>query len=147
MRHNFKFLCSTFLKFISRFPQLLRDKGGITLVEVIISIAVLGSVIVPLMNLFVMSAQINHESNMEFTSILTAQRYLEEVLSTVNIDTNKYVYNSEDGSYERTVLQTGNEFGAKIKITPKRSHLFVVEVVVMDNGEIINFLTGSKLIP
>lgn len=125
--------------------KFLRSSNGITLIEVIISIAILGAVIVPLMSLFVMSAKINSESNREYMSILTAQMYIEEIKAMNSIDTTKYTFNSEDGSYERTVTQTADDFGAEIKISSNRNLLYIIEVLIIDNGEIINSLTGSKL--
>lgn len=123
-----------------------KNNDGITLIEVIVSIAVLGAVIVPVMTLFVMSAKINKESKKEHMSILAAQMYIEEIKATENIDTGKYVFNSETGSYERTVNQTNDEFGAEIKISPESNFLYIIEVLIMDDGEIINTLIGSKLL-
>ncbi|MGD9567345.1 MAG: hypothetical protein AB7V48_03315 [Sedimentibacter sp.] len=135
MHYKFKLLCSAHA----------RKKDGITLAEIIISIAVLGAVIAPVMNLFLMSAEINKASNKEFMSMLQAQMYLEEIKATDNIDTSKYAFNSEEGCYERTITQTDDEFGAVIKIIPKGNLLYFIRVLMVDEAEIINTLDGSKL--
>lgn len=126
--------------------KLLRCIGGITLVETIITMAVLGAVIVPLMNLFVMSAKINNESSKEYKSILQAQRYIEEIKALPIIDTSKYIYDSSLNSYIRTVIQTDNEFGAEIKIKPQSNFLFSIEVKIFDDGEEINNLMATKIV-
>lgn len=125
---------------------MTKGDGGITLVDVVVSIAVLGCLIVPLMTLFVMSARINRESNKEFMSLLAAQKYIEEILATQYIDTSKYVFNSEMGFYEREVSQTEGEYEAYIKISQRRANLLIVDVLIKDEGEIINNLKGSKII-
>ena len=143
MLDKFKHLFSCFLR--NHIDGTKRD-DGITLVEVVISMAVLGCLIVPLMTLFVMSARINSESNKEFMSMLAAQKYIEEVLATQYIDTSRYAFNSEMGFYEREVSQTEDEFEAYIKISPSRENLYIVDVLIKDEGEIINFLRGSIII-
>jgi len=125
-----------------------RSKEGITLVEVIITIAITGVVIVPLMTLFVMCAKINRESDMEYKSMLTAQKYMEEIKAMKSMedsDHENYIYDPGTGSYERTVIQTEDEYGAEITIMPVRNFLYSIEVLVTDRGEIINHLTGSKI--
>lgn len=126
--------------------KILRSKDGICLVELIITIAILGAVIVPLMNLFIMSAKINHKSSMEYKSILQAQRYIEEIKALPIIDTSKYIYDSTLNSYIRTVIQTDNEFGAEVKIKPQSNFLFSIEVKIFDDGEEINSLKATKIV-
>lgn len=140
MYHKLEFLRITPLKFC------LHDVRGITLVEIIITIGILGVVITPLTTLFVMSAKLNQESNNEFKSILTAQKYMEEILAIEQIDIVNYIYDSNTGSYERNIAQTEDEFEIKIRIIPERSFLYTIEVLIKNNGEIINSLTGSKVI-
>lgn len=126
--------------------KLLRNIDGITLVETIITMAVLGAVIVPLMNLFVLSAKINNESSKEYKSILQAQKYIEEIKALSIIDTSKYIYDSSLNSYIRTVIQTDNEFGAEIKIKPQSNFLYSIEVKIFDDGEEINSLEATKIV-
>lgn len=119
---------------------------GFTLIEAIITLAVLGAAIGPLMSMFVLSARINRESSTEFKSLLTAQRYVEEIKAEEEIDTANYIYNPGTGSYERNVAQTEDEYGAVIRITPERPFLYTVEVFVIDEGETINSIRGSKIV-
>lgn len=126
--------------------KFLRYVQGITLVETIITLAVLGAVIVPLINLFVMCAKINNESRMEYKSILEAQRYIEEINALPFIDTTKYIYDSSIGAYIRTVIQNDNEYGAEIKINFKSNFLYSIEVKIFDDGEEINNLMATKIV-
>lgn len=126
--------------------KLLCHKDGICLVEIIITLAILGIVIVPLMNLFVMSAKINHESRKEYKSMLEAQEYIEEVKAFPVIDTSKYIFDSSTGLYTRFVVQTENEFGADIKIKPIGNYLYDIEVKIFDDGEEINNLDATKIV-
>lgn len=126
--------------------NLLRRKDGITLVELIITLAILGAVIVPIMNLFVMSAKVNHLSGREYKSMLEAQMYVEEFKALPSIDISRYIYDPISGSYIRTVLQTDNEYGAEIKIKSKSNYLYSIEVKVFDDGEEINNLVATKIV-
>lgn len=119
---------------------------GLTLIEVIISLAVIGLVITPLMSMFVFAAQINSESSLEWKSVLTAQKYIEEFKASEELDFGNYVFNSDTGAYEKTVVQTADEFGAQIRIRSERSHLYLIEVSVYDGSELICSINSSKII-
>lgn len=124
----------------------ISNKSGLTLVEIIVTIAVLGIVICPLMSMFITSEKINRESDKEYKSIQQAQRYMEEIKSMSEIDTEKYSYNCEIGIYEMIVIQTNNNYGASIKIKPDRgSVLYSIEIIIRDGEEIINNLEGTKI--
>jgi prepilin-type N-terminal cleavage/methylation domain-containing protein len=119
---------------------------GLTLIEVIISLAVIGLVITPLMSMFVFAAQINSESSLELKSVLTAQKYIEEFKASEELDFCNYVFNSDMGAYEKTVVQTADEFGAQIRIQSERSHLYSIEVSIFDGSEVICSINSSKII-
>ena len=119
---------------------------GITFVEIIITLAVLGAVVLPLMNLFVMSSRLNQDSDKEYKSIVAAQRYMEEIMAEEIIDTEKYKYNPNLGSYSRNIIQKDNEFGVEIKITLLEKFLYSIEVTIKDKGEVVNSLNGTKII-
>lgn len=119
---------------------------GLTLIEVIISLAIIGIVITPLISMFLVSAKTNSESNLQLRSILTAQKYIEEIKALEEVSFDNYVYNSQSKAYERTVVQTSNELGAVIRIKTERSYLYLIEVFVYDNGNEICSLSGSKII-
>ncbi len=120
--------------------------GGFTLTEVIISIAVLGMVIAPIMTLFVMSAKLNIESNREYKSFLAAQKYMEDIKARDEIDLLGYIYDSDDGCYKRTVSQPVEGYEAVIIVEPERDFLYSIEVYITCDGEVVNSLVGSKLI-
>lgn len=121
--------------------------NGFTLIEVILTISVLGIVIVPLMSIVVLCAKINKESNNEYKSFLEAQKYMEEIKATKSIDYTKYIYNAQNGSYEATVPETSDKFGATIKVIPQKNLLLLIEVNIIDDGIVVNSINGSKVIP
>lgn len=55
------------------------NNKGLTLVEIIITLAVLGIVITPLMSMFVTSQKINAQSEIEYRAIQIAQKHMEEI--------------------------------------------------------------------
>lgn len=119
---------------------------GLTLIEVIISFAVIGLAIAPLMSMFVFAAQVNNESSLQMKSVLTAQKYIEEFKASEELDFDNYLFNSDTGAYEKTVAQTAGEFGAEISIRSERSHLYSIEVYVLDGSEVICSINSSKII-
>lgn len=124
----------------------MKNINGLTIIESIVALGVLGIVVVPIMSMFVLSASINHNSRNTFNSLLTAQRYMEEAKAMEVIDPEKYVYNPTNGCYERNVLQTVGQYGAVIKISAERNLLYKIEVEVLENGVIIDSFNGSKII-
>ncbi|HOG63060.1 MAG: prepilin-type N-terminal cleavage/methylation domain-containing protein [Sedimentibacter sp.] len=124
----------------------LFNNRGLTLAEVIMTMAILGIVICPLMNLLVLSQNINSEGEKEYDVIQTAQYYMEETRAMGEIDPEIFVYNSEEMSYERMVSDVLDDLSAEIKITPFSYGLHYIEVNILNDGEVINSLTGSIVI-
>ncbi|HAS92756.1 MAG TPA: hypothetical protein DCS12_11190 [Clostridiales bacterium] len=125
--------------------ELFNNKG-LTLVEIIMTLGILGVVICPLMNLLVLSQKINSEGEKEYKVIQTAQYYMEEIRAMDEIDTGVFVYNSGEMCYERIVLDVLDDYRAEIKITPGSYGLHYIEVNILNDGEVINSLTGSIVI-
>ena len=65
--------------------------NGFTLIEVIVTLAVLGIAVGPLMSMFILSAQINQKSSTELKSLLAAQKYIEEIKAEEILDTEEYI--------------------------------------------------------
>lgn len=125
----------------------IKNDKGLTLVEIIISIAVLGIVICPLMSMFLFSMKINNKSDFEYKTLSQAQYYMEEIKAMEYIDTIKYPYDNIKGIYEREIEQDDETFGAIIKITPdSNGFLYKIEIQIMDKGEFVNYLEGTKII-
>ncbi|HOA20540.1 MAG: prepilin-type N-terminal cleavage/methylation domain-containing protein [Tissierellia bacterium] len=124
----------------------LFNNRGLTLAEVIMTMAILGIAICPLMNLLVLSQNINSEGEKEYDVIQTAQYYMEETRAMGEIDPEIFVYNSEEMSYERMVSDVLDDLSAEIKITPFSYGLHYIEVNILNDGEVINSLTGSIVI-
>ena len=122
--------------------ELFNNKG-LTLVEIIMTLAILGVVICPLMNLLVLSQKINSEGEKEYRIIQTAQYFMEEIRAMDEIDTGVFIYNGEEMCYERIVLDVLDDYSAEIKITPSSYGLHYIEVNILNDGEEITSLTGS----
>lgn len=124
------------------------NRSGITMVEIIMTLAVLGVVICPLLTMFITSQKISNYCDNEYKSMLLAQKYMEEIESIKELDTENYKFNCDAGFYEREVFQTDSSYVAKIRIMPIRSMLYKIEVDINDINEsdkTINKLECSKI--
>ncbi|HBC29786.1 MAG TPA: hypothetical protein DC024_00865 [Clostridiales bacterium] len=124
----------------------LFNNRGLTLVEVIITLAILGAVICPLMNLLVLSQKINSIGENEYSVIQTAQYYMEETRAVSEIDTGVFFYNSDEMCYERIIQNVLDDCNARIRIIPGSYGLRYIEVDILMNEEVINSLMGSIII-
>lgn len=120
------------------------NKSGICIVEIIMTVAILGVVIAPLMSLFVASQKINKYSELEYKTILFAQNYMEEMQESKIIDVNKYLYNCETNCFERLINEE-NDLTTKIIISPLNDIIYNIEISVYQNGKVINTLMGNKI--
>ncbi len=122
------------------------DTEGFTLIEVIIALSILAVAIIPLMSMMTLSARINNESSREFKSLMEAQRLVEEFKSAdiSEVTEMDYLYNADTGCYEKHVEQTESEFGSVVRIT-QGALLYRIEAFVLDEGEIINYIEGSRI--
>lgn len=125
--------------------KYILNKRGLTLVEIIMSFAVLGVVICPLMTMFIISQNICNYGDNEYKSMLLAQKYMEEIESMKEFDTDGFTFNYDTGSYERDILQPDNGYLTKITIVPAGNMLYDIEVDVRDSNGTSNKLEGSKL--
>jgi len=122
------------------------NKNGITLVEIVMTFAVIGIVICPLMTMFVTSYKISNYTESEYKTMLLAQKYLEEIESMKTITSNDYIFNLEKGCYERNISHKGSDYTTKIRIIPVGSMLYNIEVnIIDDGGKLINKLESSKI--
>lgn len=120
---------------------------GIAIVEIIMTLAILGIVICPIMSLFIMSQKINNESDVEYKSMLLAQKYMEEIIVTKDLDFLDYSYNYENGDYEKSIYEDANNLDAEIKIKPDgKNILYNIFISIKKNGQEINALAGTKII-
>lgn len=125
--------------------KFVLNKRGLTLVEIIMTLAVLGVVICPLMTMFITSHKISDFTDKEYKSMLLAQKYIEEIESMERINTSDYLYDLENGYYERNIILIDSKYKTKIKIVPAGSMLYYVKVYVSDDFGIINKLESSKI--
>ena len=125
--------------------KLLNTKG-LTLMEIIVSLGILGIVIIPLMNIFVFCQKVLCISNDEYKSIQIAQYYMEEIKAMDGIDGSIYLFDTDNSSYKRVIVQNEENYGAEIRIMPDENCvLHRVEIDVIDNGEIVSSMNGSVI--
>lgn len=117
---------------------------GICIVEVIMTVAILGIVITPLMSMFIVSQKINSHSEIEYKTMLLAQNYMEEVKASKVFDDKEYIYNNDKNCFERLITGEGDMI-TKISVWPLNGIAYNIEVEVSHNGKVINRLVGSKL--
>ncbi len=121
------------------------NNDGLTIVEIIVTIAILGVVICPVLSMFSFSEKINIKSDIENKSLQQAVEYIEEIQNMESLDTSLYVFNIQKGIYERLITVSENQFDAEITINTEGNMLYYIEVVIKKGGCEINRLRGSKL--
>ena len=119
------------------------NNRGLTLVEIIMTLALLGALICPLMNLLVISQKINSEGEKEFMVFQTAQYYMEETRSIDEIDTGLFLYNGEKGYYVRSVSGVLDNCNVEIRVIPARYGMHYIEVDFIKDYEVVYALKGS----
>ncbi len=111
------------------------------------TLGLLGALVCPLMNLFILSQKINSVGENELRVFQTAQYYMEETRSMGVIDTGLFIYDSEEGYYERCISSILDNCSAEIKVIPAKYGMHYIEVDILKDGEVIYILTGSIVWP
>ncbi|WP_432665233.1 type II secretion system protein [Wukongibacter baidiensis] len=94
--------------------QVLKENKGITLIEIIVSIAILGIIVTPLGSLFVSSVRNNSFAKEKMIANQVAQSYMEkfmaDTISYIDPDTNTGYVSDTDSNSGMTVEVAINEF-------------------------------------
>jgi len=119
---------------------------GLTIVEIIMSLAILGIVICPLMSIFIFSRKINNKNEIVYKSMQQAQSCMEEIQAMDFLDSANYKFNSKNAYYERIIYEYVNNYSTEIIIKPdSRNMIYDVEIVQKKDQQVINKLKGSKI--
>lgn len=110
----------------------LFNYDGLTLIEIIVTIALLGIIIIPFMGFFITSQKVNNESEREYKSIQLAQQYIEEIKAADIIDLAIYKDDDGDGTYVRNLPEDGNGYKVDIEIKPATNYVSPADTVVYD---------------
>jgi len=116
-------------KKVGIYLKKLLNKNGLTLIEIIITLAVMGVVIVPLMSMFITSQKINNESSKEYDRLQVAQKFFEEIKSNNKkdklVDDLGYIHNAtidefnyNNGSYK---YETSDQKTYDVNVDIKKS--------------------------
>ncbi len=116
------------------------------MVEIIMTLGLLGALICPLMNLLVVSQKISSEGENEIRLFQIAQYYMEETRSTDDIDTGLFLYNSEKNCYKRNISGVLNDCGVEIRLIPAGYGMYYIEVDIIKNYEAVYGLNGSIIL-
>lgn len=112
----------------------LCDKKGFTIIEVMVTLAVLGIVIGPLMTMFITSQKINNEGSKEYQSIQLAQKYMEEIkgMEVFDYNTQGYVRTEVAGDYiyTKTIPGSSTDYGVVIEIKAVKEDAAVAEASI-----------------
>lgn len=130
---------------MNRIKSITANNRGMTLVELIVTIAVLGILIAPVTSMFVFSAKINMAASKEFEAAMLTQSYMEEIKAMEEIDMQKYVYNDVTGKYEFLAPETENNYGAEITIEKGDGIVYLIDISIIKDGEVIKSFEGSKI--
>ncbi len=101
------------------------NNNGLTLIEIIITLAVLGVVITPLMSMFITSQKINNESEMKYNAIQLAQKYMEGIKAVETLDVTSSGYTGSPGNYSKTIY----DYDYKLEINIKENEEITLEDV------------------
>lgn len=130
---------------MNRMKLRISNNCGMTLVELVVTMAVLGILIAPVMSMFVFSAKINNTASNEYKASMLAQSYMEEIKAMGEIDTQKYSYNSSTGKYECLVPETESRYGADITIEAGEGIVYTIKISIIQGAQVIKILEGSKI--
>lgn len=130
---------------MNRMKLRISNNCGMTLVELVVTMAVLGILIAPVMSMFVFSAKINNTASNEYKASMLAQSYMEEIKAMREIDTQKYAYNSSTGKYECLVPETESSYGAEILIEAGEGIVYSIKISIIQDTQVIKILEGSKI--
>ncbi|NLK89941.1 MAG: hypothetical protein GX276_07380 [Clostridiaceae bacterium] len=122
------------------------NNQGLTLVEIIITLGLLGALIGPLMNLVVVSQIMNSAGENETRLFQVAQYYMEETRSMDEIDMELFLYNSEKNNYERYISDALDDYSIEIRLIPARYGMHYIEVDVIKDYETVYALKGSIIL-
>ena len=118
------------------------NNQGLTLVEIIITLGLLGALIGPLMNLVVVSQIMNSAGENETRLFQVAQYYMEETRSMDEIDMELFLYNSEKNNYERHISEALEDYSIEIRLIPARYGTHYIEVDAIKDYETVYALKG-----
>lgn len=130
---------------MNKMRSIISKSSGMTLIELIMTLAVLGILIAPVMSMFVFSARINRAARNEFKTGMIAQSYMEEIKAMEELDAQKYVFNAGTGKYERHVPETKSNYGAEITIEKGEGIVYLIDISIINDGEVVKKFEGSKI--
>lgn len=97
----------------------LFNNKGLTLIEIIMTLSILGVVVTPLMGMLITSQKINSEGSREYKSLQVAQQYMEEIKAMETFNYNGYTRTEESGNYKytKTIHDTESNLDVNIEIS------------------------------
>ncbi|WHH59658.1 hypothetical protein [Petroclostridium sp. X23] len=100
--------------------NVLVEDWGMSLVEVLVSIAILGVIVTPLASMFISSIRTDHEAEIRLQALTIAQRYMElyKNINSLTATTGESLVGTVDGRFE--VYEVVNESSTGIEVRDPR---------------------------
>jgi prepilin-type N-terminal cleavage/methylation domain-containing protein len=93
--------------------KCLKNKKGLTLIEILVSISILSIIIIPIYSLFISSAKMSYLSNNKMNATNIAQRYMEKIKASETLD------------WIPTETFSDGEFNIKITVDEEEDYQFM----------------------
>lgn len=131
------------------FIKVINKNSGLTLIEVLVTLAILGIIIVPLSSFFITSAKINNDSRDKFKATLIAQQLMEDIKLSDSIVEGESQYNIENYDVivnissvsDFTELESSNFYDTidyDIKIQIDKNNENYISIYDKDDNELAN---------
>lgn len=114
----------------------LKNSFGLSFVELLFTLAILGITMISISSLLVSTTKINKESEIQYQATLLAQRYLEKIKASDTVSVGKTVINSDNTKATIDIIE----------IEKYESKLYKIVVEISFYGEIYERLEGYKII-
>ncbi|OPJ56337.1 PilW family protein [Alkalithermobacter paradoxus] len=122
--------------------NILKNDKGLTLIEIVMAIAILGIVIIPISSMFVDVAVLNTTSKHKLKALSFAQKYMENIKSLENINQIQKIYIEDD--YEILVKieeEDSREITYKDESTDNSDVISnIYNLIIVSEGNIIKII-------
>lgn len=129
--------------------RIIKNKDGMTLIEILVTIAIIMVIIIPLSFLIIYSAKNNSKSEIQLNATALSQKYMETVKSWDILDVNytltdnKYIYQYQDNEYKTVVTLTEDE---NYKNQQQNLENVDYALLIKSDDNFINFISNGVVV-
>lgn len=118
----------------------LKNNNGLTLIEVIVTIGILGIIITPVLTMFITTARTNKFSEMKMDATIIAQRVMENIKTSSDLDNIDLNPNFNGYDVEITINETEYKFlDSESEQTPTDKINYDIKVVLDEDDNIASY--------